>query len=355
MLDCTATLIGITDKDCACLAANRPTGWNVSSSGLYLTDERIAPPLLSSVYNSLDCGDGDFWPAMTKILKKARQQVEDDLQIALATFKASGLAAFNGTIAKREATNARTVTATKAGVQLRPFKRKDASFVLTAIHTGFDSAATFPVTIESDNPEFTTQTLSVESVAGEWKRNQLLTPVTMPFHSKQMFVDNYGNHLKYNVTYTPNTARRPFANTFYCCSYKPSYMNFTEVGGIETKAYKVQSRFCGGSAMGLVLEGYVTCDNLQWVCELTQLGGLQFKPLIAKAIQYQGVIAMIGHILKTENSNIYTAMTGEALTNRAIALSEEYQNDIDWIAQKLPPQYTGCYKCNPSNIKKVSL
>jgi hypothetical protein len=103
----------------------------------------------------------------------------------------------------------------------------------------------------------------------------------------------------------------------------------------------------GNQANGFVLDGYLTCEELDWICELEELNGYYLLDVVARAIQMRGAAISISALIDTIQVNPCTGYQFESLNTRRAYLNKRYADYVDWIAQNMPSGVTQCFTCKP--------
>lgn len=366
MLDCLTNLVGLTDKDCDCFSASEPADFdtiNASETGYYLTDEEHGLPLLEAVYSAIDCGDGT---TVFSVLQKARaaalNSIYTDLQAAMLNHYDKAVRPFSGLVGQRKANGSRTVTKQTVGQMWRPNQIKDASFVVTGVWIGTTQAGNIDFKISSNDPDFTeyTQTFAY-TTTGKFQYFELTAAQTLAFYSKN--TNGYGNladcGMQYAISYNLPSGAKPLDNVFSCCGNRNTeWKQYITAGGFETDdlATLVDSctSTCNGYANGLSINGYLACDNLQWLCELEELNGYDLRDVVARAIQFSSTVFLTQHILDSSNINFWTSLSRESLYGKRNHAKAKFADYMNWIAENMPHGMTGCYKCKPSMIQRRS-
>lgn len=366
MLDCLSNLVGLTDKDCACFDESKPDGFddlNVSETGYYLTDEDYGLPLLDAIFSGIDCGDeNNIYSVMARARANAINAVYTDLQAALLKYYDKTIQPFSGLIGQRKATSTKTINSSIAGQLIRPQPIKDAAFVVTHIWVGVNNAGALDVTFSSNDPDFTeyAQTVTV-TTPGAFQKFPLTTPVRLDLYSRNVQDGGCCSTcgLRYSVSYPISGGLKPLNNVYSCCGGSNAHWKpYMQVGGFDTDDLAALLDNCGYSCNsygnGLVLEGYMTCDNLQWLCELEELNGYDFRDVLARTIQFKATQFLAQHILDSTNINYWTTLNRESLYGKRNHAKSLFETNVLWMASNLPNHATGCYKCKPTAMQRRS-
>lgn len=339
-LDCLDGLVGLANRECECASASRPSAWNSSQSGYYLTDREYGFPVKDALFANLDCGETTIWDTLTEARTQAIRDFKLDLQQALGRARDSRVISWRGTVGKAEATSYFTSAPAHVGVQIRPKHRlKDAVFIIKALHVGLNTTKTVNLTISSNRPDFSAQSVSATATAGTWVRTELSSSVELPLY------DIARTDVKYNIRYQPGGAL-PRYNKIWCCS-RPRWQQHIAAHGIEQSGtWDEDAKALGDHGYGLAIEGYFTCNKLDWICDLEEMNGLDFRDLVARCIQYKGAIKLISAILESGKINFYTLLDQEGLYRKRSKLGKLYVENLQWIAHNLPANVSSCWGCH---------
>lgn len=353
MIECIENLVGITSSNCNCFDSSKPTDFdvlNLSESGYYV-DEFLQ--VKEEIYASINCeDDANIFTKMVEIRANSQKQFQTDLQVVLKQFYKSRVQPFSGLIGQTVFNRTQTLQNFYNGIQINPQRLKDAKFILTGIYAGFDTSQTLTATISSNNPNFTpvTQVLNIE--AGKFTRTALTTPVELPFYTKEF--DNCDCGLQYYVSYQKvDVIGLPLQNKLTCCSGNEPWKTHIKAGGFTTNNLSDLCD-CGSSyAYGLALDGHIVCDNLNWICNLTELDGYDVRDVIARTIQFAATINFAKYILDSNEINYYTLLSRENLYGKISHYTKRYGENLHFIATNLSDKLgslTGCYKCRDNGM-----
>jgi hypothetical protein len=336
-VDCLDTIVGLTDIDCDCPDnSGRPVNYSTSTSGYYITDaDGFGFPNLNAALAAADCGQSDVWDVLTQARSRAIQQMQTELLTALATNYENRVKRWDGAIGKVETIAGTSAKFATHGLQVRP-KRiiKDGKFVLTAVRLGLQATESVTVNITSNNPDFTPDSVVISCVDGTFVRAS--KSLELPFYSKGV------SPIYYNFQY--QSTGSPIKNRIYCCS-TPVWRQDMEAGGIATDDFDNDLRYGKSEAQGLILEGYYTCERLDWICRLTELNGLDFRDLLARQVQLLSAIWIINKLLSDPNPTRFNTMDREQLYRARSTRQKRYNDNMTWIAQNLPGDFSDCWTC----------
>lgn len=348
-LSCLDTLIGLSSRDCNCTSGSRPSGYNTSATGYYLDDYEYGVPMSDAGVASTDCGESSVWDVYSTARSNAIRDVKVDIQQALTSERDSNVINWRGTIAKAEATSYLSNTSGTAGMQVRPkYRLKDATLVVKAIWLGLDTTKSVALNVSSNDGSFTGSSVSLNATAGTWVRNALETNIELPLYSIAR------TDVKYNFTFDLDGAK-VYQNRISCCS-PPQWMNHLEVGGvIESGDFSDTTLYANSYGYGVVLEAYFSCNKLDWICDLEEMNGLDFRDYLGRVIQFKAAIKLIDKITNSGNVNYYTLLGADQLQERKAMLSHMYAEYITWIAQNFPDNISSCWGCSKRGPRMQSI
>lgn len=337
-LTCLDTLVGLSSRECNCLSGSRPSGYDTSDSGYYLDDREYGFPVADALLATQDCGEGSVWDMLSTARDQAIRDFKVDLQQALTSVRDSNIINWRGTIAKAESTGYNNTTTGTAGLQLRPrYRLKDASFVVKAVWVGLDTTKSLTLNFTSNDVSFSGTTRAVTATAGQWVRNALEVPVTLPMFSIAR------TDVKYNVHYSLDGAKA-YNNRVSCCS-PPPWMKHMDAYGILDASFADDTIYASGYAYGLAIEGYFTCAKLDWICDIEEMNGLDFRDLLGRCIQFKAAVKLMSMVLESGKVNYFTILDAEGLERRRGKLQKMYSEYLLWVAQNLPANVTSCWGC----------
>ena len=336
-LTCLDTLVGLSKTEYACFTDAVPDTFNTSDSGYHLTDTDYG--LTVSEQCSLN-----GWTMLQSALDQAVMEFKTDLRAKLRERFDPRLSPFRGEIGKRKSTGTITVTKDYIGVRIRVKQQiKGAKFVFKKIYVGLNTSDDFSIAVTSNDPGFTEPApVDITTVANTFA--SATTSIELPLWSYSQF--DPGEYLEYYLT-IPRGAAKPLNNTFSCCGSHPDWMKYFWADGMGADdAYATGGTF-GNQANGFVLDGYLTCEELDWICELEELNGYALLDVAARAIQFRGAAVAISAMLDTIQVNPCSGYQFENLNSRRGYLNGRYSDFLTWIADNMPSGVTDCFTCKP--------
>lgn len=349
-LDCLEGLVGLAQRDCPCVSGGQPSGYNDSTSGYYLDDFDHGFPIKEALYAHIDCDKTNIWDMLSEARSNGIRDVKNDLLQALQANRENPVINWRGSIGMRESVNSFQNTTNVVGWQLRPRNRmKDAYFMLTGAWIKIDTGKSVNVHVTSNDVEFTASSGVASCTANTWSQFTFSSPVSLPLFREAQW------DVRYNVYYEPDGAKA-MPNKLWCCT-TPQWMNHLDVGSFALSSAPIDDNFVPNHSegAGLVLNGYFTCNKLDWICDIDEMNGYNMQDLIARLIQWRSSISLMNRVLKSGKVNYYSLVVGDSYAMHQKKLIDLYTNTIDWVAQNLPSGVSSCWGCEKDAPQIISL
>lgn len=340
-LTCLETLVGLSARDFACFTDTRPDNYNESDSGYYLTDTDYG---LSIAEQCEVAG----WGMLQDALDQAILETKDDLRASLRSRYDSALSPFNGFIGKLRATaTVSAVSGTHIGLRLRIFsQRKGAKFTIKSFRVALDTSGTYSIQIRSNDPLFVAPSnTALTAVANTFSTATPETKIELPLYSASC-PDDY---LEYYISLSRGGAK-PLNNTFKCCGDTPSWMRYFEAHGFQASDNIATNASTFQEAQGFALEGFLTCDGIDWLCGLDEMNNYDVRSVLARTIQFRGAAIAISALIEKQKVSPCTGYHLETLVSKAAHLNKTYGANITWLTQNLPAGVTDCFVCKPERV-----
>lgn len=340
-LTCLDTIVGLSAVSHDCFTDTEPTGFDTSDSGYFLTDQDFGLTLMDGAAVA-------GWTILEAARTQAIKEFKTDLLAAIRTRFDSTVSPFNGYVGKLKSTGLKTVSSDYLGIRIRTKRQKGLRFVLTKCLLGLNTSGDYTVTITSNDPLFVDPTpLVVTHVANSFNGEDWPADgISLPLWSESCEDD----YLEYYISFDRNGAT-PLNNSLTCCGNKAqAWSNHFAAAGFSADSDTPET---GGSfssdAHGMALKGYMTCETLDWICELEQLNGLDFRDAIARNIQQRGAAIACATLLESPKIGVGGGFNASLLTDRRNFLNGRYVENTKWISENIPKGVTDCFKCKPTN------
>jgi hypothetical protein len=339
-LACLDTLVGLSKTEYACFTDNAPEDFDTSDSGYHLTDTDYGLTVIEQ------CAL-EGWTLLAAALAQAIAETKTDLRAKLRERYDGRLTPFSGLIGKIKSTGTVTVTADYIGVRIRVKTQiKGAKLVIRKIYLGTNTSGAVNVTVTSNDPLFTEPAAEPLTMVANTFASVTDLAIELPLWSENEF--DTGEYLEYYIT-APRNAAKPLNNTFTCCGSTPEWMQYFWIDGMTADDTDGTNGSFSREAMGFAFDAYLTCEELDWICDLEYLNGYHLLDVIARTIQFRGAAVAISALIDSIQVNPCTGYQLEALNSRRTYLNQRYADNIAWIAENMPDGVTDCFSCKPQS------
>lgn len=337
-LDCLDTLIGLAPESISCFDDPEPEGFATSDSGYYIVDSEFGLRIIEACTI-------EGWTILERARAKGLLQFKTDLSAALRTRYGSAISPFSGLIGKIEGTAPRAAPNARVGLRHRIRRMvKGGKIVLKKAYLGLDTSGTYAVKVTSNDPLFTEPTpVDVTAVANTYGAGTSLALIELPMWSASC-PDNY---LEYYIS-IPLSGAQPLNNKLTCCGNSPGWMQHMDVSGFNTDSDTPTTGNFTSAAFGMVLDAYLSCGELDWLCGLQEINGYYAQSVVARTLQFAAAASAIDELINTYKINVCTHYNQDEINSRRNWLVKQYSANIEWLAANVPQGATGCFNCHPS-------
>lgn len=339
-LACFDTLVGLSATEYECFTDETPDGFDDSDSGYYLTDTDYGLTVLQ------DCGIAG-WGILDAARTQAIRETKTDLRAALRDRFNGFPTPFSGLIGQMKSTAAQSVTNTHAGLRIRARTRqKGVKLVIKKIYLALNTIGTYQITIRSNDPLFTNpaNTPVTITVANTFTASGAIA-IELPFWSDSC----HERYLEYYIG-VELAGANPRNNALKCCGNNPGWQKHMDVSGFKADTNDPEDVGDFSSlAYGFSLDAYLTCEELDWICELDELNGYYIKDVLARTVQFRGAALAISALLDSRDVNPCYNSIADNLNTKRNYLNQRWADNIAWIAQNVPSGVTDCFTCKPEN------
>lgn len=340
-LACFDTLVGLSSQDYACFTDERPDDYNVSDSGFYLTDADYGLQIIEAC-------EVAGWGILSESLAQAIREIKTDLRASLRSRYDSGITAFSGVVAQLKHTGTQSASLPRVGMRIRTTHQKGMKFVLKKVFVGLNQSGTFSVQIQSNDPLFVAPAaFNITAVANTMTAHTLATEIELPLFSRSCEDD----YLEYYISISRGSAL-PLNNKVTCCGAQPSWMRHFAASGFEASDNLASDGRFSSMGYGFALDGYLACEELDWLCEAEELGGYHVKDVLARTIQFRGAALSISRLIDHFSVSPCTGYQLESLNSKRNYLNTRAADNIKWISENVPAGATDCFRCKPYNTMR---
>ena len=339
-LACFDTLVGLSKVEYDCFADALPTGFDDSDSGYHLTDTDYGLTVI-------DQCTINGWTLLEAARTQAILEVKSDLRAKLRDRYDGGITPFSGIIAQLSFTGSQSVSKNFLGHRHRTKNQKGAKLVIKKIYLGLSIAGTYNVTITSNDPLFVSPAATpvVIATANTMTAHTLATPIELPLFSRSC----EGLWLEYYIGFDRNGAT-PVNNKITCCGNQPTWKQHLTVSGFDATDNIATDGGFTSMGMGMALDAYLACEELDWICEAEYLNGYHLKDVLARALQMRGAAIAISAMVDQFGVNPCISSQYENLNARRAYLNKRSSEMLDWVSQNVPKGVTDCFTCKPQEM-----
>ena len=336
-LACFDTLVGLSATEYECFEGDAPEGYADSDSGYYLTDTDYGLTVVEQCTI-------DGWTILQNALAQSIQETKTELRALLRGRYDGAIKPFSGLIGQMKANASQSVQEDIIGLRLRVKEQRGAKLVIKKIYLGLNTAGTYPVKITSNDPLFTSPAdTNVTIVTPNTFTGSADVSLEIPFWSDS----NPYDYLEYYISTNRNGAL-PRNNSFKCCGNAPAWMAHLAASGFEADTQTPsESGSFSSLAMGFVLDAYLTCEELDWLCETHEMNGFYAKDVLARTIQFRGAALAISALLDNLQVNPCTGYQFDNLNTKRNWLNQRWAENLTWLSANVPTGATNCFKCKP--------
>ena len=336
---CLNTLIGLSPRSFECFTDEEPEGFDSSDSGFFIVDPDFGVDVIEAC-------EIQGWTILERSRTSAIRDLKNDLAAAIRNYYEASLNGWKGYVGQLKSSGVSTPSGDFIGHAYSPVKFKGLKFVITEVHVGLNVADDYTLKVTSNDPTFVAPAdVTVTANGSSFTKNELATPIELPFWS-----DACADDLMYLIGYDRNGAQ-PLYNVFSCCGSKPAYLQYMETEGFTTADMtEVDDVSIVAGAQGLVVKGYLSCEELGWLCELSEMGGYQVLSVLARALQFRAASLAIAEMIGTQAVNLCSLYNLEQLQTKRNWLNTRYSETIEWLAQNIPIGATDCFTCKQEDV-----
>jgi hypothetical protein len=363
--DCLDYMIGLSRTDCEC--ANLPEGFDISNSGLYISD--LYDYGMFRGLATCDYGD-DFWIAVSDSLEEAKLKIRKDIIEGLLK-RNSVRPAWNGAIGR---VNGKlpvlSVDGQYAGVRWFCADVVGGKAIITKIGTYFSATGTVDLIIYNNKNEYI-EGYTLNTIADKHVENVLPEALELPLH------DDMLDNVEYFFFVLTDAGNRPRNNDVDCkCGSSKPYFNCTSppfetatdrnrgwmkwvmVGGYHGDGTELDDQSC---TTNLVMYG-LTFPEVRFYCELSDIfcehtwdyENSTVDLTVAFALRYAACEILADKIFLSSEFSRENLVNGEILAQYKLEWHDEYLKCMAYLEQNYPADETDCIVCKePMGLKKI--
>jgi len=342
-LTCLDTLVGLSATAPKCFTDTEPDGYDVSDSGYYVNDADYGIPVIESC-------NMEGWGILETSLAMAKRDFQTDLKASLYTTHDKKGTGFAGTIGQIKSSSTESIGADKTfiGNKIETGNYRGLNLVISSVFLGLDTTGSYTLRVNSNNPDFVEVTRAVTSTANTFKKTTLSSIITLPLYSNYDLSGPNSDGLEYCLTIERNGAK-PLLSNITCCGQKRPWEAWFEMTGMKATSALGDGADESSTTCGLVLDCYLQCEDLAWICDLDILNGYDVQSVIARTLQFRAGSIAIAKLIDDDVVNLCTLYNLEQLQARRNFLNTRYAENIAWIAAHVPVGASDCFTCKKEN------
>lgn len=334
LIDCLKKAIGLSNRECDCLALETSEYSNESES-LYFVDDVFDGANLLELNDSLQCDE-----TVMAILDKARQRAINEFitnlnaEISVHNTHLPIMDRFFGNIEKATKLMLQDIDTAGMSIKGRPEKARS---TMTIHNVGLKVNSSEVVNVRLDRNGTVLKTWEINAVNGAhiYNADSITVPLSDP---------NTNELYEYRLVYDRGTIR-PYETKIYCCGMVGDWADFANFKGITitggTSTYHEKTMW------GLTAKITIQC-NQNWMCGMDYMTD-PWARTMAKVIQLMSIQNVYKYIINSNEINRFTLMPPEAITTRMQELSDQIKIRMEkYLSVKLPNGALDCYACKPS-------
>jgi hypothetical protein len=347
-------IIGLARQQCPC-ADTAPTNFNVSASGLYLTD--LEP--FGMLEGLEDCEHGGTWAMLEAARYEAVQQFKTDMIALLSQRYKAMRAPFKGVLGEMGGTVALESNKQYVGLRLYCGNIKGGILHLKELGTLFEADSSITLYIYNNLGELLHTIHDADTKPNKLSKSPL--NITLPMSH------DFTNHLEYFIIYEYDINNKPIVNKAHCgCggfnpmySTQRPYVSHSHTGSRQWAAWVMMGSYESDTLTdfmnntnrapnrfnGLVLNVEMYCKALEL---LTDDGDINFdaNPLAmayATAVRFKAAEELANKLLLSNNLNRAVMINREQIASERENWRKQYLEVTRYLSQTMDISQNDCF------------
>lgn len=361
-LECLTDVVGLSPDACECFDDGRPTGYDVSRSGLYISE--LVP--MNITQGAVDCEKGGIWDIMQTAKANGINEFLREYIKGMQTIRDRSRQGYKGLVGSKKFNFSKS-DKQFVGIVYKPNCQKGGFVSINGFQLALDGV-TSPTNIDLQiwtNREGELELLTTETVTVSQNKKFEAFPLTSPVKIDLTNVDHDTENTEYYFVFEMPVGLKWLNNTIapHCCGglqkklAKNPFLYYGWWQGVQTDDLSNidSNRTVSDVSHGLLLDIVADCDPFSWMCNLafsvnesiTLASGEQFQlgAGIAKIIQIQCAIKLLHALVKTTNINPVIMMSREVMFGTIRTLQREYESNMAWLITEVPATVNDCFRC----------
>ena len=347
-MSCLDTLVGLSKTVPPCFTDAAPAGYDTSTSGYYLNDADFG-------FQILDKCNFNGWSLFKSALESGILRFKSDLRGSIYTKHDKKGQGFTGVIGKINFTGTQHISASKTRIgHLIRVKEdyKGLTLKLKKLYLGLDAAGTYVLKINSNDPDFTEIITEISCDGQRFTPNVLDDQISLPMYSKFDLSTGYVRGAEYYLTIEHGDAR-PLYSNFECCGSGAPWEQWFYVQGMSCTDDIGTNADLSGYTTGLCYEAFLDCDDIGWICNLSEMNGYDALDVCARAVQFVSSSIAIDQFLMQGIVNSCTLYNRQDLRTQQKFLQTKYGEYQAYIVENIPVGISDCFTCKQGDYFKT--
>jgi len=377
--NCLKNLVGLSRSDCSCFDTDRPTDFNTSYSGLYISDGLS----LKVTDSAADCEQGGVWDILQTSRDRAINEFTMDYMHGIEARYGDKYTPFYSSnhkdrfIGKKNISSAFVSPISDfAALRLDPKCIKGGILTIEGVELALRDIA-IPTTVEVNlfSSEDLSNPIDVVSIKLTSINTFTYEAFSTPFQIDLSDSDFDNGEINYFLAYKiPSGSKIPRTKIYDGCNcskgskikYNP-WAQYLDAYGVSSDEFSNldRAKYTNSFTMGLRVKATASCNKITWLCELANdfnelmtLGDKDFKYAsdLAQIINVRAKEIVLDTVLRSPNINRLTMFAKDGVRDLRNRYRKQYAEYLQWFLQYMPLHRNDCLTChNNRNVSKNTI
>lgn len=377
--NCLKNLVGLSRSDCSCFDTDRPTDFNISYSGLYISDGLN----LTITNSAADCEQGGVWDILETSRRRAINEFTMDYMHGIEARYGDKYTPFYSSnhkdrfIGKGNISSAFVSPVSDiAAIRLDPKCIKGGILTIEGVELALrDIALPTTVKVLLFSSEDLINPIDIVNITLTQNNSFTYGALNQPFQIDLSDTDFENNDIQYFLAYKiPTGAKVPRTKLYDGCNCSKGskikynvWAQYLNAYGISSTSYDNMdnARYTNSYTMGLRVKATASCNKITWLCELANdfselmvLGDKDFKYAsdLAQIINVRAKEIVLDTVLRSPNINRITMFAKDSVRDLRNRYRKQYAEYLQWFLQYMPLHRNDCLTChNNRNVSKNTI
>lgn len=377
--NCLKNLVGLSRSDCSCFDTDRPTDFNISQSGLYISDGLS----LKVTDSASDCEQGGVWDILETSRDRAINEFTMDYMHGIEARYGDKYTPFYSSnhkdrfIGKKNINSAFVSPISDfAALRLDPKCIKGGILTIEGVELALRDIS-IPTTVDVNlfSSEDLLNPIDVVSIKLTAINTFTYEAFSTPFQIDLSDSDFDNGEINYFLAYKiPQGAKVPRTKIYDGCNcskgskikYNP-WAQYLDAYGVSSDEFNTldRAKYTNSFTMGLRVKATASCNKITWLCELANdfselmtLGDKDFKYAsdLAQIINVRAKEIVLDTVLRSPNINRLTMFAKDGVRDLRNRYRKQYSEYLQWFLQYMPLHRNDCLTChNNRNVSKNTI